>query len=39
MAKDTLTIVDNRTGRQYEIPIEEGGAIRAARRVRAPQPQ
>ena len=25
---DTLTITDNRTGRQYEIPIKEG-AIRA----------
>ncbi len=24
MSKDTLTIVDNRTGRQYEIPIESG---------------
>src|SRR5713101_4501335 len=31
MAKDTLTIVDNRTGKEYEIPIEEGGVIRAAR--------
>ena len=30
MAKNTLTITDNRTGKQYEIPIEEGGAIRAA---------
>jgi citrate synthase len=29
MAKDTLTITDNRTGKQYEIPIENG-AIRAA---------
>src|SRR4029077_3282859 len=28
MAKDTLTITDNRTGKQYEIPIEHG-AIRA----------
>jgi citrate synthase len=28
MAKDTLTITDNRTGKQYEIPISEG-AIRA----------
>ena len=26
--KDTLTITDNRTGKQYEIPIEKG-AIRA----------
>jgi citrate synthase len=30
MAKDTLTITDNRTGKNYEIPIEEGGVIRAA---------
>lgn len=36
MAKDTLTIVDNRTGKQYEIPImygtypTYGAAIRAA---------
>jgi hypothetical protein len=30
MAKNTLTVTDNRTGKQYEIPIEEGGAIRAA---------
>src|SRR5215469_11576387 len=29
MAKDTLTITDNRTGKQYEIPIENG-AIRAS---------
>ncbi|HEY8517271.1 MAG TPA: citrate synthase [Candidatus Binatia bacterium] len=29
MPKDTLTITDNRTGKQYEIPIELG-AIRAA---------
>jgi len=28
MAKDTLSITDNRTGKQYEIPIEHG-AIRA----------
>ena len=28
MAKDTLTVTDNRTGKQYEIPIEDG-AIRA----------
>ena len=28
MAKDTLTVTDNRTGRTYEIPIEHG-AIRA----------
>ena len=31
MAKDTLTVTDNRTGKQYEIPIEEGGVIRAAK--------
>jgi citrate synthase len=29
MSADTLTIIDNRTGKQYEIPIEMG-AIRAA---------
>jgi citrate synthase len=29
MAKDTLTITDNRTGKQYEIPIEQG-TIRTA---------
>src|SRR5271154_2265020 len=29
MAKDTLSVTDNRTGKQYEIPIEEGGVIRA----------
>src|SRR5438270_5956578 len=28
-AKDSLSIVDNRTGRSYEVPIENG-AIRAA---------
>jgi len=28
MARDTLTIIDNRTGRQYELPIEHG-AVRA----------
>jgi citrate synthase len=30
MVKDTLTIIDNRTGKNYEIPIEAGGVIRAA---------
>jgi citrate synthase len=30
MAKDSLSIVDNRTGKSYEIPIEEGGVIRAS---------
>ncbi|HYB89769.1 MAG TPA: citrate synthase [Candidatus Binataceae bacterium] len=30
MPKDTLTITDNRTGKQYEIPIENGGVIRAS---------
>ncbi|MGC1343738.1 MAG: citrate/2-methylcitrate synthase, partial [Candidatus Binataceae bacterium] len=30
MAKDTLSITDNRTGKSYDIPIEEGGVIRAA---------
>ncbi len=29
MAKNTLTITDNRTGKQYEIQIEEGDVIRA----------
>ncbi|MBF6567650.1 MAG: citrate synthase [Candidatus Binataceae bacterium] len=30
MAKNTLTVTDNRTGKQYEIPIEEGDVIRAS---------
>jgi citrate synthase len=30
MAKDTLTITDNRTGKQYEFPIEEGGVVRSS---------
>ena len=30
MASNTLTITDNRNGKQYEIPIEEGGVIRAS---------
>ncbi|MGE5745543.1 MAG: citrate (Si)-synthase, partial [Gemmatimonadota bacterium] len=29
MPTDSLTIVDNRTGRTYEIPVQEG-TIRAA---------
>jgi citrate synthase len=29
MAKDTLTVTDNRTGKHYEIAIEEGDVIRA----------
>jgi citrate synthase len=29
MAKNTLSVTDNRTGKQYEISIEEGGVIRA----------
>jgi len=29
MAKDTLSVTDNRTGKTYEIPIEEGNVIRA----------
>lgn len=29
MAKNSLSITDNRTGMQYEIPIEDGGVIRA----------
>jgi citrate synthase len=34
---DTLTVTDNRTGKSYEIPIEEGMAIRATelRRIKA----
>jgi citrate synthase len=37
MAKNTLTITDNRTGKQYEIPIEDGGVVRAShlREIRA----
>jgi citrate synthase len=31
MSSSTLTVTDNRTGKHYEIPIEEGGVIRAAR--------
>src|SRR6266478_6121698 len=27
---NTLTITDNRTGKKYEIPVQEGGVIRAA---------
>src|SRR5215469_16293981 len=30
MAKNSLSITDNRTGKSYEIPVEEGGVIRAA---------
>ncbi len=30
MAKNTLTITDNRTGKHYEVPVEEGGVIRAS---------
>jgi citrate synthase len=30
MANDTLSITDNRTGKKYEIAVEEGGVIRAA---------
>ena len=29
MAKNTLSVIDNRTGKSYEIPVEEGGVIRA----------
>jgi citrate synthase len=29
MANNTLTVVDNRSGKRYEIPIEEGNVIRA----------
>ena len=34
MAKDTLTVVDNRTGKGYELPIQDG-TVRAADRIRA----
>ena len=30
MANNTLTVTDNRTGKKYELPIEEGDVIRAA---------
>ncbi|HEX3409229.1 MAG TPA: citrate synthase [Candidatus Binataceae bacterium] len=30
MAKNTLSVTDNRTGKQYEVPIEEGGVVRAS---------
>jgi len=30
MATNSLTITDNRTGKKYEIPVQEGGVIRAA---------
>ncbi len=30
MDKNSLTVTDNRTGKKYELPIEEGGVIRAA---------
>src|SRR5262249_59699642 len=29
MAKNTLSVIDNRTGKSYEIPVEDGGVIRA----------
>jgi citrate synthase len=29
MANNTLTVTDNRTGKRYEIPIEDGNVIRA----------
>ena len=29
MAKNTLSVTDNRTGKSYEIPIEDGNVIRA----------
>jgi citrate synthase len=29
MATNTLTVIDNRTGKRYEFPIEEGNVIRA----------
>ena len=30
MANNTLSVTDNRTGKKYELPIEEGDVIRAA---------
>jgi citrate synthase len=30
VGKNTLSVTDNRTGKQYEIPIEEGDVIRAS---------
>ncbi len=30
MATNTLTVIDNRTGKRYELPIEEGNVIRAS---------
>ncbi|HWN57300.1 MAG TPA: citrate synthase [Methylomirabilota bacterium] len=30
MATNSLTITDNRTGKKYEIPVQDGGVIRAA---------
>jgi citrate synthase len=30
MPNDSLTVIDNRTGKRYEIPIEEGGIVRAS---------
>jgi citrate synthase len=36
MARDTLTVVDNRTGKNYEIPIREGAvAASELRKIRA----
>ncbi len=34
---DTVTIKDNRTGREYEVPIEDG-AIRASASARSRSP-
>jgi len=31
MTSNTLTITDNRTGKRYEVPIEEGNVIRATK--------
>ena len=31
MPSSTLTIIDNRTGKRYEVPIEEGDVIRAVK--------
>jgi citrate synthase len=34
MATDTVTIIDNRTGRRIEVPVEQGGSIRSTELAR-----
>jgi hypothetical protein len=36
--KDSLTVVDNRTGKSYDIPISEGGTIKATAFKQVPLP-